>query len=310
MNLSETRAEYLSGQMTKQDYILRMHELHRALLEYSEFIRDSDVASIDIDAEGVVLQTREAGVRIHIDPVDERLIPLEIMNFGAYEPEETAMVLRLVEGVDTVFDIGANIGWYSLNIATRFGSAVEIQSFEPLPPTFDQLVANVALNDARSVHPNPFGFSDESCEKAFYYYPEGSGNASTANLSGREDVDRIACRVKTLDEYTCETGILPGFIKCDVEGAELLVFRGGRATIAKARPIVFTEMLRKWAKEFGYTPNDIVDWFAELGYACFTVRGPALERFARMDDDTIETNFFFLHEVEHADRIAELVTGS
>jgi FkbM family methyltransferase len=307
VTLKETRAAYRSGQLSKHDYILRMHGFHKAMLEYAEFIEGSDVSSIEIEPGRVVLRTCEAGIRIGLDSVDERLIPLEIVNFGAYEPDETAMVLRLVKGASTVFDVGANIGWYSLNIAARFGDAVDVHAFEPLPPTFDQLVANIALNKADSIHAHPFGFSDETCEKTFYYYPEGSGNASTANLSERDDVERIACEVRTLDEYAAESGVVPGFMKCDVEGAELMVFRGGRETIAKAHPIVFTEMLRKWSKAFGYSPNDIIDWFADLGYACFTVSGSSLARFGRVDEETSETNFFFLHEVEHADRIAGLL---
>jgi hypothetical protein len=103
-----------------------------------------------------------------------------------------------------------------------------------------------------------------------------------------------------------ETGIVPGLIKCDVEGAELMVFRGGAETIATAKPIVFTEMLRKWAAKFGYNPNEIIDWFAALGYGCYTVRGSRLEVFGAMNEATAETNFFFLHRVAHASRIAEL----
>lgn len=66
-------------------------------------------------------------------------------------------------------------------------------------------------------------------------------------------------------------------------------------------------MLRKWAQHFGYSPNDIIDWFAALGYGCFTVHGPRLTPLGRMDDETAETNFFFLHAEKHAPRIAELV---
>jgi len=108
----------------------------------------------------------------------------------------------------------------------------------------------------------------------------------------------------TKHEYFRETGILPGLIKCDVEGAELFVFRGAEM-IAKALPIVFTEMLRKWAQQFGYSPIHIVDRCAALGHGCLTVQGPRLTRLASMDDETVEANFF-LHEEKHAVRIAEL----
>jgi FkbM family methyltransferase len=306
MTLEDVRQQFLLGRLTKHEYIRRMHELHARVFEYPAFIRDADIGSITISPDGVILQTRDAGVRLEIDSVDERLIPIEITNFGSYETDETAMFLRLAEGIDVVFDIGANIGWFSLNTAIRYGSSADIYAFAPIPTTYGQLVRNIELNDAQSIHPNNFGFSDESSPKTFFYYPHGSGNASTADLSGRDDVEEIMCSVRTVDEYTRETGMLPGLIKCDVEGAELFVFKGGTETIGKALPIVFTEMLRKWAQHFGYSPNDIIDWFAALGYRCFTVQGPRLTHFGRMDDETAETNFFFLHEEKHASRIVEL----
>ena len=310
MTFESVRQRYESGQVSKPEYIHQMHELHARIFEYPELLRRADVQSLAISGEGVVLETKAAGIRLQLDPVDERLIPIEIMNFGSYEPEETEMFLRLAEGVDVVFDIGGNIGWFSLNTAKRYGGSVEIHTFEPIPATYAQLVRNVELNEATSVHPNNFGFSDDGSLKTFFYYPQGSGNASTADLSGRDDVERIVCEVRTLDDYASESGILPGMIKCDVEGAELLVFRGGVETIGKALPIVFTEMLRKWAASFGYSPNDIIDWFAALGYGCFTVSGARLARFGRMDDDTAETNFFFLHEDKHAEKIATFVDQS
>jgi FkbM family methyltransferase len=307
VSFSETRDWYLSGQITKPEYVARMHALHAPILEYPDFISGSDVASIAITPTGVVLETRESGIRLHVDSVDERLVPIEIMNFGSYETDETRMVLRLVEEASVVFDIGANIGWYSLNLAKRYGSAVSVHAFEPIPATYEELNQNIALNGAQAVvQPHNFGFSDVSGRVTFFYYPQGSGNASIADLSGRGEVQEIVCDVQTIDDYVREAGVVPDLVKCDVEGAEFLVFKGGSRMISEERPIVFAEMLRKWAARFEYSPNDIIEWFGALGYACFTIRGDHLVRFARMDDETAETNFFFLHEEKHARQVADL----
>ena len=40
-------------------------------------------------------------------------------------------------------------------------------------------------------------------------------------------------------------------------------------TFKKFKPIIFTEMLRKWAAKFGYHPNDIINYFSNFGYNCF-----------------------------------------
>ena len=93
------------------------------------------------------------------------------------------------------------------------------------------------------------------------------------------------------------------FIKCDVEGAELLVFKGGLNTIKRDKPIIFSEILRKWSAMFNYDPNEIFDLFKSEGYLAFTVNTNVLLPFCRMDESTVETNFFFLHAEKHRDLI-------
>jgi hypothetical protein len=109
--------------------------------------------------------------------------------------------------------------------------------------------------------------------------------------------------VKRLDEFIDENPVKIDFIKCDVEGAELLVYQGGLETIKRDNPIIFTEMLRKWSAKFNYHPNQIIDLMAEIGYDCFTVCDHNLSRFSLMDDTTLETNFFFLHREKHSQQI-------
>jgi len=57
--------------------------------------------------------------------------------------------------------------------------------------------------------------------------------------------------------------------------------------------------LRKWSARFHYHPNDLIDLFAQLGYACFKNNATQLARLEMMTDDTRETNFFFLHRETH-----------
>ena len=87
----------------------------------------------------------------------------------------------------------------------------------------------------------------------------------------------------------------------------MLAFRGGLNVITKFKPIIFTEMLRKWSEKFNYHPNDIIKFFADIGYDCYVNEGDFLKLFARMDDLTKETNFFFLHRDKHKEKIKRFV---
>lgn len=72
-------------------------------------------------------------------------------------------------------------------------------------------------------------------------------------------------------------------------------------------PVVFSEMLRKWSAKFGYTPNDIIKFFKNLGYRCFVIADEEkLRECPIVTENTVETNYFFLHEVRHTNIIGEM----
>ena len=298
MNLKDLKDAYKGGLISKPYYIDQMHEAHRALFEYAEFIKGTDAGLIQITDGAVDITTRAAGIRLYCDMDDKRIIPVEILNFDSYESAELSMVLSLIGDGSSILDIGGNVGWYSLNIA-KAKKGVAVHTFEPIPKTFGYLVKNIAANGPVNVTPHNFGFSDEERDIPFYYYKEGSGNASSADLTGGEGVETVVCHVRRLDDFAAESGLAVDFIKCDVEGAELHVFRGGMETIAKQRPVIFVELLRKWAAKFGYHPNEVIGLLRGAGYRCFTASGGRLSEFFVMDEGTKETNFFFLHSEKH-----------
>lgn len=305
--INHTLSQYTHGAIDKPSFIKAMYEDHHAkLFDYAAYLSKTNIKKIEIEDGRVVMTSRDRGVRIACAEGDFRIAPIETLNFFDYEKAESAMVDKLVADGDNFFDIGANIGWYSINIAVS-RRAAKIYCFEPIPKTYEHLKQNLALNSVPNVTAHNFGFSSQNGEFTFYYYPEGSGNASSANVTGRSDVETVQCKVRTLDGYINETGVHVDFIKCDVEGAELLVFQGGIEAISRDRPIVFSEILRKWSAKFNYNPNQIFDLFRQQGYRSFTVKGNYLSEFLGMDESTVETNFFFLHSVKHSTQISALL---
>ena len=306
MILSKLKLDYENGIISKPEYITEMHKIHKCLFEYSEFIKDTDISSIEITDDSVLMTCRSTGVKMLCDKNDERIAPIEILNFEFYEKTDLDMAIKLIEENFIVFDIGANIGWYTVNIP-KLVKGVKVFSFEPVYKTFRYLKENIKLNNITNAQIFNFGFSDEEEEITFYYYPEGSGNASIANLSKSNTVEKISGHVRKLDNFVTEKNINVDFIKCDVEGAELLVFKGGIETIKKHKPIILTEMLRKWSANFNYHPNEIIELLSDVGYRCFTAKGEKLFEFFTMDEQTVETTFFFLHSVKHRLKINTLL---
>jgi FkbM family methyltransferase len=299
ISLKDTKDELIAGTLNKSEYIKKMYNLHHShLFDYAKYMTATDIESILISDGKVIMTSKKYGVHMLCPESDHRVVPMESLNFGSYEDVDSDMIMALMPENGVFFDIGANMGWYSL-LSARKSKDLQIHAFEPIPKTYSFLENNIETNQFKNIIAYNFGFSNESKDLKFYFYPEGSGNASSANLSEREDVEIVRCHVERMDDFVSKNELHVDFIKCDVEGAELMVFQGGINTIETNKPIVFTEILRKWSAKFNYNPNEIFEYFRKNGYSAYTAKESGLIEFKSMDESTIETNFFFLHTEKH-----------
>lgn len=290
--------DFSNGLISKAEYIQSAHQhFHSHLFAYSFDICKTDIASIEISDNCVLMTSRNDRILIEVDPSDFRTAPIEILNFNEYEPNEMSIVRLLSPHIDTMLDIGANVGWYSLVIGSLNKSAC-IHSFEPIPDTFARLEKNCLLNKCVNINCHNYGLSSAPGSFPFYFYPEGGINASMRNLSGREDAVVVQCQLSTLDQFSLQylANSRCDFVKCDVEGNELSVLEGGNSFLTQHKPILFLELLRKWSAQFGYHPNDVFKLLKDIGYSAYVVESEGkLVTIEKVDDNTTETNFFFVH---------------
>jgi FkbM family methyltransferase len=145
---------------------------------------------------------------------------------------------------------------------------------------------------------------------AVLHQPESDdGQASLRTHNGgswteARAVHRYDCQVRTLDDYAAKMTRLD-FIKCDVEGAEMLVVRGGRATLKRLSPLLWLESNPDWTRGFGYAPGDLVAELRSLGYDRFFSAGEAL---APLTDADLARSMNLLCAVSfiHASELARL----
>lgn len=102
-------------------------------------------------------------------------------------------------------------------------------------------------------------------------------------------------RVEKLDNLR-EKASGADLVKIDVEGAEFRLIQGAIQTLKDTNPIIVIELLRKWMKPFGSTPQDVIDLLIVLDYMCFAIDESSLQLVTVIDAPTLETNFIFCYK--------------
>ena len=136
---------YFEGKIKKRDYIGAMHNLHQALFSYQSLLKNSEIDRLEIESDRIIATLAHTGIKFYLDRYDSRFIPIEIINFGAFEPNEKRILDKLASKSQIIADIGANIGWYTMRFS-KCAMVKKIFAFEAIPRTFDYLVEHVRLN--------------------------------------------------------------------------------------------------------------------------------------------------------------------
>ena len=151
---------------------------------------------------------------------------------GSYEAEEARMFERLVGPGDTVLDLGAHIGFYTLLASHRVGAVGRVFAFEPSPVNAWYLRQHARLNRCANVEVHEAAVSDRTGSTAFLS-GRGSGTGRIGGHGG------LRVRTVRLDDFVAEQRLRPAIVKIDVEGAEGLVLEGARELLRTARPTLF-----------------------------------------------------------------------
>jgi FkbM family methyltransferase len=186
---------------------------------------------------------------------------------------EKRMYLSLVRRGDVVLDIGANVGYFTMLFCDLVGRKGQVHAFEPLPSTFEQLSRNLAdVRPFKKAFLNCIALGDQDKMVNLYIPNEDHGQTALVRhragswASGR--VRELNVPMVRLDRYSEKIPRID-FVKCDAEGAELLILRGGESTLRRCRPKIFLEVQECWTSSFGWTPQAVAEFLRELGYQHF-----------------------------------------
>jgi FkbM family methyltransferase len=182
------------------------------------------------------------GAQFHLRFREE--IGRTVAAFGSFERAELAALLRLSDSA-CVYDVGANVGIFTIPLAIRLRDAGRVVAFEPYPPNVARLQSHLALNHSSNVDVLPVAAGDFDGAIGLRIDSDPA-RATTVGMGAEGRTLAVSCR--KLDSVWYESG-QPKVVavKIDVEGSEVAVIRGAARLIEACRPALLIETVDKLA---------------------------------------------------------------
>lgn len=195
------------------------------------------------------------------------------MHLGETNPLETYVVRKLLHKGDIFFDVGAHLGWYTLNASQVVGRKGKVYAFEPNPSVASWLGENCQLNNLKNVSIIKAPVADSVAAVDFWVgESDALGSLSKANAirGSTREAKKIKIISTTLDSFIKQRRIRKvKIIKIDVEGADLLVIKGGKNFLKRQAPYLIVEVFGlTWEKDRD-RDKDIFSYLSRLGYKAY-----------------------------------------
>ncbi|KAL9190183.1 hypothetical protein ACHAXT_007394 [Thalassiosira profunda] len=182
-------------------------------------------------------------------------ISKSLIEYGEWAEEEIKLLSHFLSEGDTVADVGANIGTFTVPLAKAVGTKGKVVAFEPQRVVSQLLNANLALNENTNVgvFNAGVGNSNQPLEVPDILYNRDSRKGQGASIS-------LVPQLRLDDVFAADS--CPSLIKIDVEEMELMVLKGAEQTLQRCNPVLFLENnCKRGSKE-------LIQYVAGLGYTC------------------------------------------
>lgn len=189
-----------------------------------------------------------------------------IYSGGWYDYDDMDFVRRYLRPGDCVLDVGANIGVYTLLAASVIGPTGKIVAYEPNAESFDRLLENIQINGIQEqVDARRAAVGESRGSVKFHKKQDVSNRIAHANETANEPdaFEEVPCVV--LDEECKDIPFVLG--KIDIEGAEMMAFRGMTQLLRAGNPPVWLlELKDRLLRPFGTSAREVADLLGSQGY--------------------------------------------
>lgn len=216
--------------------------------------------------EGDLVLLDLKGFRLFADRSDVA-VSIQIAETGNYETHLSRFLRRVVKPGMTAVDIGANIGFYTMLLASLVGEHGRVVAFEPNSENCRLLLLTIQANNFRQVTLFPFALAEKIA--ALYFTPAIGSNGLILPDRKETLLDPNCIVVPSMRLDDIERGQVD-VIKADIEGAEYRALRGAEAIIQRCRPIITTEFsLEMLSRVSGVQGQEFLKWMQGFGYRAY-----------------------------------------
>jgi FkbM family methyltransferase len=203
----------------------------------------------------------------------EDFIQRHIYYFGIWEPPLTSFIAERLQPGDVFIDVGANVGYFTLQAAKLVGESGAVVAIEASPRIFAALKSNVSLNGASNVRCVNMAVADRDATLQLYAGPADNKGGTTLiveNTAGSTLECEIAARplggIVTPEEWRRAR-----LVKIDVEGAEGAVTEGLRPLLQQGRSDleVVMEVTPRTLQLQGYSADHVLQTFRDAGFHAY-----------------------------------------
>jgi FkbM family methyltransferase len=212
--------------------------------------------------------TLKRGSLRQINGFDIRL-PLRYARYyeDNYERDTFGFFEKNIKPNQTILDIGAHIGLYSVFFSKKLKNTGKVICFEPTPGTFSILKQTVELNHLENCKLVNAAIADKSGIMKFNLTTaDGEGSNANSLVRTERSVNSTEVKVFSIDEYRRSEELRIDVLKIDVEGYELNALKGAKETFLTDKPIGILALHPESIKQLGQSLEQIWDLLEE--YKC------------------------------------------
>lgn len=189
-----------------------------------------------------------------------QFIDTRIYYEGTFEAQTVFAIRRLIKPGMVCVDVGANIGWISLQMARAAGEGGVVYAFEPSQWTFSRLQVNVSINDY-DIRCYRLAIGERSALNTSLTLPQGY------RLDGKCTAEtQVVDTVNIDDFFQANPTSRLDFFKTDTDGHEPYVLKGAMRTLQKFKPVILFELAPWHLNRAGTSAGELFEILSRMGY--------------------------------------------